>query len=400
LNETSFKKNASLVFLALMVAASMFSALTTNVKAGNGAAMSIIPAANTFNVLTTPVNSTFNVNATVTNVTLLWNWQINVTFDPSMLNCISAGVPVDSPFYFQVQSLVVIDNVAGYVQFGASQITGPGVNGSGVLGTITFNITRAPSTPGGTLSCGINFSSPYGADTFLNDPDMALIPATFTGATFEYVWVPNYTLTISATAGGTTDPATGSYSYVAGTNVTVTASPSAGYNFGRWLLDGASKTDNPINVTMDANHTLEAVFEDVTPPTIVKVMRVPSTFGVPENEAVSVLVNATDLGSGVKNVTLVYTTDNWTTSESLDMNFSASTGLWEAEIPSEALGKFVQYKIVAYDNVGNSATDSNDDYIYWVIPEFTALGVLLILPGATLSALVLTKKPRKPKAHT
>jgi hypothetical protein len=396
LNETSLEKNASLVFLALMVAALMFSALPTNVKAVSGATVSIIPATNTFNVLTTPVNSTFTVNATVTNVTLLWDWQIYVTFDPSVLECVNASVPSDSPFNFPAQPTPVIDNVTGYVQLGASQITGPGVNGSGVLGIIAFSMIRAPSTPGGTLSSGINFSR---VDTYLLDPGMAEIPATFEDATFEYVWLPNYTLTIEATAGGTTDPTEGSYSYIAGTNVTVAASPSAGYNFGRWLLDGASKTDNPITVTMDANHTLQAVFEDVTPPTIVKARRDPSVSIVPENKTVLVSVNVTDLGSGVKNVTLKYTTDDWNTSESLDMNFTASTGLWEAEIPGEALDKVVQYKIVAYDNAGNCATDDREDYAYLVVPEFSVSGVLLILLAATLSALVLTKKPRTPKAH-
>jgi hypothetical protein len=213
--------------------------------------------------------------------------------------------------------------------------------------------------------------------------------------------LPNYTLTISSTSGGTTNPATGSYSYVAGTNITVTASPSVGYKFSSWLLDGASKTDNPINVTMDANHTLQAIFQDITPPTIVAVTQSPPLNNVLENEAVAVSANVTDAESGVKNVTLTYTTDNWTTSNSLSMTLNTSTGLWEAAIPGNALGTLVKYKIVAYDNAGNSAVDDNagNYYVYMVIPEFSALGILLILLGATLSALVLTKKSRKPKVH-
>jgi len=166
----------------------MFSALPTNVKAAGETTISIIPATNKFDAWTTPVNSTFVVNATVTNVTLLWNWQINVTFDPSILNCTSGGVAVGSPFDFEIDSPVLIDNTAGYVQFGSSRLDGPGVNGSGVLATINFKIIKAPTTPGGTLSCDINFSRPYNADTYLNDPDMVLIPATLVDATFLYTW--------------------------------------------------------------------------------------------------------------------------------------------------------------------------------------------------------------------
>jgi hypothetical protein len=75
-----------------------------------------------------------------------------------------------------------------------------------------------------------------------------------------------YTLTITAATGGTTSPAPGSYSYTEGASVTVTAIPDPGYKFANWLLDGAANTENPITITMDTDHTLEAVFEYVPPP--------------------------------------------------------------------------------------------------------------------------------------
>jgi len=75
-----------------------------------------------------------------------------------------------------------------------------------------------------------------------------------------------YTLTISATTGGTTEPAPGSYTYPEGTVVTVTAIPESGYRLVRWELDGADVGNLPsINVTMDADHTLHAVFEAIPP---------------------------------------------------------------------------------------------------------------------------------------
>ena len=73
----------------------------------------------------------------------------------------------------------------------------------------------------------------------------------------------NYTLTIWATVGGTTDPTTGSYTHPAGTVVEVTAIPDAGYRFDYWMLDGSSAgSANPASVTMDRDHDLEAVFAE------------------------------------------------------------------------------------------------------------------------------------------
>ncbi len=73
----------------------------------------------------------------------------------------------------------------------------------------------------------------------------------------------NYTLTITATAGGTTDPTPGTYTYTAETSIEVTAIPNAGYRFDHWVLDGSpAGSDNPINVLMNSDHNLEAVFAE------------------------------------------------------------------------------------------------------------------------------------------
>ena len=70
---------------------------------------------------------------------------------------------------------------------------------------------------------------------------------------------PQYTLSISAGQGGTTDPQPGNPQYTPGL-VPVTAIPNEGYFFDHWLLDGQSYTQNPIAVTMSSNHNLEAYF--------------------------------------------------------------------------------------------------------------------------------------------
>ena len=79
------------------------------------------------------------------------------------------------------------------------------------------------------------------------------------------VKVPTYVLTVTTTTGGTTDPSPGTYTYNAGTNVPVQALPSANYMFDHWVLDGSpAGSVNPISVLMDGDHTLEAVFAQIT----------------------------------------------------------------------------------------------------------------------------------------
>lgn len=82
-------------------------------------------------------------------------------------------------------------------------------------------------------------------------------------ANSRYISLPygsSVTLTITSTSGGTTSP-TGSQNYDAGTIVPVTATPSTGFHFVKWLLDGVDAgTSTLISVTMNVNHALQAVF--------------------------------------------------------------------------------------------------------------------------------------------
>ncbi|MCJ7424386.1 S8 family serine peptidase [Candidatus Bathyarchaeota archaeon] len=71
----------------------------------------------------------------------------------------------------------------------------------------------------------------------------------------------NYTLAITTTAGGTTDPAPGNYTRSEGQNVPVRAIPDTGYGLGHWELDEVNVgSANPYSVLMNNSHTLQAVF--------------------------------------------------------------------------------------------------------------------------------------------
>lgn len=115
-----------------------------------------------------------------------------------------------------------------------------------------------------------------------------MLPADYNG--FPEVWEPytgvhslkgliycsyqsaapgEYTLAISATVGGTTEPAPGSYNHPEGSTVGVTAYPDPGYLFDHWTLDGIVHMENPIDVFMNMNHVLQAVFVKEPVPTYI-----------------------------------------------------------------------------------------------------------------------------------
>jgi hypothetical protein len=71
---------------------------------------------------------------------------------------------------------------------------------------------------------------------------------------------PQYSLSISSGGGGSTSPSPGTYWYNQGTGVQVSANAYGGYQFDHWVLDGYSYGQNPIYVTMNSNHNLQAVF--------------------------------------------------------------------------------------------------------------------------------------------
>lgn len=206
-------------------------------------------------------------------------------------------------------------------------------------------------------------------------------------------------LTITATTGGTTSPAPGEYIYHSGDIVSVTAIPDADYRLDYWELDDSDVgSANPYDVNMDANHTLNAVFIDNVPPQIGTPTQNPPADNVQPDQPVKVSVSVTDSISGVKNVTLSYTTNDWATGNDVTMTFNASSGLWEGTIPGQAADTLVKYKITAYDNAENMAENNNAGmyYVYQVIFEFTTIAMLMILMLATLIVAIVTRKLKEP----
>lgn len=135
---------------------------------------------------------------------------------------------------------------------------------------VVFVTTVAPITPGSSqlFSIQANCSFIQNASLTINQETADSIgPGTPDEFDNESMSLIARALTITTTTGGTTNPLPRTYTYSAGTVVSVTAQPAVDYVFGHWELDGSNVgATNPISVTMNTNHTLRAVFAYSPPP--------------------------------------------------------------------------------------------------------------------------------------
>ena len=101
--------------------------------------------------------------------------------------------------------------------------------------------------------------------------DSSVVFATIQNASDEIPVM--YTLSITIDGQGSTSPAPGSYTYETGSEVSISATDTSslyGFLFEYWVLDGlitiSKKNHNPLQLTIDQDHTLTAVFLQAPPP--------------------------------------------------------------------------------------------------------------------------------------
>jgi hypothetical protein len=152
---------------------------------------------------------------------------------------------------------------------------------------VFYNLTRI-SDPGGSFTCVPDLSGySYGTQVtvtstpnigfkfvnwILDGQDVTNEPLTLnmtSNHSIRAVFSPIiYTLTITVGTGGSIAGFNSStYEYAYGTQVSLTASPSTGYTFNSWLLDGVNVTQNPILMTVTQNHIIQSVFQPLSLPT-------------------------------------------------------------------------------------------------------------------------------------
>ncbi len=162
-------------------------------------------------------------------------------------------------------------------------------------------------------------------------------------------------------------------------------------------IDGSGIWDTPYVIdpyNQDNYPFMTSWAWDEAPPSITDISQNPT---IPDNlETVTITAVVTDTESGVHNVTLSYSTDggeNWT-----NVTMQKTTGdTYQGEIPGLQAGTHVQYKIMAYDNIDNSAVEDNagEYYVYTVIPEFPSFLILPLFMIVTLVTVFYAKKRKK-----
>jgi len=124
--------------------------------------------------------SSIIINVTVADVTDMFTWQVKIFFDPSLLSCTNATFPPDNVFAGRTifPGGPIIDNGGGSVKFGATIVVGSAFNGSGVLCQIGFVVLSRGQT-------GLNYSLPYGDDTFFLNSNLSVIPSIVNNGYFD-----------------------------------------------------------------------------------------------------------------------------------------------------------------------------------------------------------------------
>jgi hypothetical protein len=159
------------------------------------------------------------------------------------------------------------DSVTHLVYNGAGQVNNiPGGSGNrygdplfvtGPLGAFYLNQSTSPAKDNGSVNANVLGLNTY-TTSINNAPDSGLIDIGYHEPNSS--GFPSFTLTASVIAGlGTISPTTGSY--IAGTVVTLTATPSAGWRVKEWKGADAGGTALVNTVTMNSNKTVTVEFE-------------------------------------------------------------------------------------------------------------------------------------------
>ena len=172
-----------------------------------------------------------------------------------------------------------------------------------------------------------------------------------------------YSLTITTTAGGTTEPAPGTYSYIANSTVQVTAIPDVNCLFDYWELDSVNVgSANPYSVIMDNDHTLHTVFVYVGTHNVAVTNVTPSKTVLEQGHSMSINVTVTNQGDYIENfnLTLYANTTIIDTFTSITLTNGSSTIItftWSTA--DVALGR---YTISAEVSVVPGETDTADNF--------------------------------------
>ena len=140
---------------------------------------------------------------------------------------------------------------------------------------------------------------------------------------------------------------------------------------------------------------LPAIATVAAPPSSHPIIGTPMTSPTSPGAGDQVTVNMTvTANAGVQNVTVHYTTNNWSSNTTVVASYNSTTHLALAHIPPLYSGGTVKFFVVAFDNNGNKATNDNGGnyYSYTVaaptLSSLTSMWVELTMVMAAILAAV------------
>jgi hypothetical protein len=89
-------------------------------------------------------------------------------------------------------------------------------------------------------------------------------------AVFQQIVIPpaQYSLAISVVGQGSTTPPVGSTTRTEGDEIELVATPAAGWQFVQWEEGANTDTSNPMSITMNADRSLVAIFQQIVVPPV------------------------------------------------------------------------------------------------------------------------------------
>jgi hypothetical protein len=274
---------ALLMLLTIAALPSFKASAATPTEPHAANAMWIEPSLTQLNVTLIPAGYEFNVTVWANCSVSCGGWQAWILYEKAYVNATRAGYTgpdgFKSDFFQNITTIAVSPSFKSHngthnrVEYGESWAgSGPYRSpGYGSLCWIEFNVTSLPSSPQNTTLSFYAYTGSVRRTYLVNGADSSKVDLNAYDGLVKFLAeappVPRYTLTITATTGGTTNPTPGIRSYDEGTVVTVQALPNSGFQLDNWELDTINiGATNPVNVTMDTNHTLNAVFSHLPPP--------------------------------------------------------------------------------------------------------------------------------------
>jgi len=287
--------------------------------------MWVSPSAVNYSTNNATVGTLFNLTVWANMENGTYDWQVTMNFDAAVFQEVAAGYSA-------------------------------GATSAYFAGHQTIPVTPVVDNVGGSILFG---ESLIGATDYVPEENASLMYAEFNITTMPTTTTPSYFGVFDINASGTT---------------------------GTFFDDVYGNTIVSAANLYDANFTLSLA----VPPTISSVTQVPDVNNVNDSEAVAVSANVTDnSGTGIANVTLVYSCNGWTNNFTVAMSLNSTTGLYDGTIPGYIGGTVVYYVIQAYDYSGGF--NVRGEY-YTVIPEYTVLSLLLIMIAMLAVAILIARK--------